>query len=193
MENQENHDPQTVPKPPLATGKRVLVLAFLAAGLWVFYVLRVTLPRNTDWLLGGGSIVAVVGGLILLVRAVQKRRFGKYLLAGGLLLTATAAFWVSYFYYATREYRDGDTYNASANRDAKNAYVSAQAYFADHPEKTADLNAIDSYDSMRSKSVILTVENGTRSGLSIISRHKQGTKIYHVDHGGNIKCYALME
>jgi len=83
-------------------------------------------------------------------------------------------------------------YNATARSDAKNAYTAAQAYFSDHPTDSISTtvnssNPLFSYGYRQSNGVILSISDGSMTGLSMSTYYNvDGTKQYTVDSAGNI-------
>lgn len=77
-------------------------------------------------------------------------------------------------------------YDATANADAKNAYIAAQAYFKDYPTGTVSLSKLTSYGFVQSSKVTLKVLSGSQSNLKITAFHTKGSMIYTIDSDGNI-------
>ncbi len=77
-------------------------------------------------------------------------------------------------------------FNSAANADVKNAYISSQAYFSDHPHGFVDLPTLARYGFTQEPKVTVEVLGETRSALSITARHKKSTTTYTVDSTGRI-------
>jgi prepilin-type N-terminal cleavage/methylation domain-containing protein len=79
-------------------------------------------------------------------------------------------------------------YNTTARADIKNAYATAQAYFAKNPDATITFGELISAGWRQTKSVILSVTPGKGSidNLEMTAKHEKGTITYTVDNAGNI-------
>jgi len=76
-------------------------------------------------------------------------------------------------------------YNTAAVSDAKNAYTSAQAYFADHATATPALADIKAYGYTQSDGVTATTA-GAATALAITAFHSGGDKTYSIDSNGAV-------
>jgi type IV pilus assembly protein PilA len=77
-------------------------------------------------------------------------------------------------------------YNTAAKSDAKNAFTSAQAFFADSPTGTVTLTLLTGTYGYRQGANITTTADGTLSALTITAAHASGNITYNVDNAGNI-------
>jgi type IV pilus assembly protein PilA len=77
-------------------------------------------------------------------------------------------------------------YNTAAVSDAKNAYTSAQAYFADHATATPTLANLQSYGYTQSAGVTTAGTFGPAASLSITATHGSGDKTYTIDSNGAV-------
>jgi len=78
------------------------------------------------------------------------------------------------------------SYNSGANSDVKNAYTSAQAYFADVPTGTVNSTAVLSAYGFRQTVNVLVTPSGTQSTLTIITYHGSGDRTYTAGSDGSI-------
>jgi len=115
---------------------------------------------------GVGLIIGVVAGGIVFVMFM------------GMLAAITIPNFLAYRIRA---------YDSMANADIKKAYMVAQAYFADHPDATITTEDLNQTGYHPSVGVILTVENGKKRTLKMISHHESGKKIYSVDWQGRVE------
>lgn len=77
-------------------------------------------------------------------------------------------------------------YNASAQSDVKQAFTAAQAYFTDAPNGTVSLAILKTAGYTQTANVETTVNDGTQSGLEIVTTHTSGTSDYTIDSAGTI-------
>ncbi len=77
-------------------------------------------------------------------------------------------------------------YEASAKADVKNAYTSAQAFFADSPAATADMTLLGGYGFKSTANVTTTMTGTAQSSLAINAYHASGGRTYYVDNSGTI-------
>jgi len=77
-------------------------------------------------------------------------------------------------------------YNTAAKSDAKNAYTSAQAFFADSPTGTVTLSLLTGTYGYRQGANITTSAGGTLGALAITAAHASGNITYNVDAAGAI-------
>ena len=78
------------------------------------------------------------------------------------------------------------SYNSAANSDVKNAYTSAQAYFADNPTGSVGSVAILTAYGLRQTSDVTCTPGGTQSDLTIVTYHGSGDRTYTADSAGGI-------
>jgi type IV pilus assembly protein PilA len=78
-------------------------------------------------------------------------------------------------------------YNAGAKADAKNAYTAAQAFFADNPNGTASLAAVQATGYQQTTGVQITV-GGVQTALAIttVNTLSATPTTYTVDAAGQI-------
>lgn len=77
-------------------------------------------------------------------------------------------------------------WNASALRDAKNAYTHAQGYFNDYPNGSLSSLAILTDYGFRQTVGVTVTPSGTQTTLSLVTYHASGDITYTVDHEGGI-------
>ena len=78
-------------------------------------------------------------------------------------------------------------YNTAAKSDVKNAYTSAQAFFADTPAGTLAYSHLTAYGYKPSAGVAtITITTGTISSNSMAAFHSSGNTTYTVDTNGSI-------
>ncbi len=75
---------------------------------------------------------------------------------------------------------------AAAYCDVKSAFTAAQTYFADYPGGTVDAANLARHGFIQTANVTVTVQNGTKPGLSITTKHNQSTISYTVDSTGKV-------
>lgn len=77
-------------------------------------------------------------------------------------------------------------YNNSAQADAKNSWVAAQAYFCDYPEEALDsVASLTAYGFRQTNDVTVTV-SGTQNSFVINTFHATGDRVYTVSPEGKI-------
>ena len=77
-------------------------------------------------------------------------------------------------------------YAASANTDAKNAFIIAQAYFTDYGTATISPAKLSAYGYSLSPGIDMSINDGTRDNLEITFRHSKGSKTFTVNQTGKI-------
>jgi prepilin-type N-terminal cleavage/methylation domain-containing protein len=78
------------------------------------------------------------------------------------------------------------SYNSGANSDVKNAYTTAQAYFADNPAGSVSGTAILTAYGFRQTANVTVSPSGTQSALQIVTAHGSGSRTYTADSEGVI-------
>jgi hypothetical protein len=76
--------------------------------------------------------------------------------------------------------------NKAAKEDIQDAFIAAQTYFAEYPDKTVTYDILKTNGYRQSEGVTLTILNGTIGGLQITSKHIDGNLTYTVDESGGI-------
>ena len=77
-------------------------------------------------------------------------------------------------------------YISAANSDAKNAYITARAYFTDNPTGSiSGIGTLSAYGFRQTDNVAVTVA-GTQGTLQIITAHGSGDRTYTANSDGAI-------
>lgn len=128
-------NPKKNAKPPFATGRKVLVLSLAA---WGFVGLCIAaslmgrcIPENVVLVEAGWTLICLLAGLVLFIRAAWRKRVDASLVAGGALLLGILLLAGGALSQRIDDSRCGYT---STCGDARNAYTAAQAYFQDLPD-----------------------------------------------------------
>ncbi len=78
-------------------------------------------------------------------------------------------------------------YNSAAKSDIKNAYTSAQAFFADTPSGTAAYSHLTAYGYKASAGIAtISISTGTIGSITMAAAHASGNQTYTVDKNGAI-------
>jgi type IV pilus assembly protein PilA len=77
-------------------------------------------------------------------------------------------------------------YDASANADAKNAFIIAQVYFTDYETATVTPAKLSAYGYLKSPGIVVTISDGTWGSLEITFQHSQGTKTFTINNTGTV-------
>ncbi len=78
-------------------------------------------------------------------------------------------------------------YNTAAKSDVKNAYTSAQAFFADSPSQTATYELLTAYGYKPSAGVsTISISTGGINSITMAAKHDSGNTTYTVDKNGAI-------
>ena len=78
-------------------------------------------------------------------------------------------------------------YNTAAKSDVKNAYTSAQAFFADSPSQEATYALLTAYGYKPSAGVsTISISTGQINSITMAAKHDSGNTTYTVDKNGAI-------
>jgi type IV pilus assembly protein PilA len=78
-------------------------------------------------------------------------------------------------------------YNTAAKSDIKNAYTSAQAFFADSPDQTLAYSHLTAYGYKASTGIAtISISTGQIRSITMAATHASGNATYTVDANGGI-------
>jgi Tfp pilus assembly protein PilE len=77
--------------------------------------------------------------------------------------------------------------NAAAQLEVQHACHAATAFFIEHPDQTVTIADLKEQGVTMNPEVELSIENGTREGLSIRARHSKGNRVYIADNQCDIQ------
>ena len=79
------------------------------------------------------------------------------------------------------------SYNATLQSDLRTIYTASTQFHNDHPDDSLTVDDLDDYDYRPSnEKIVITVIDGSETGLLITASHPVTPDIFQVDHAGRV-------